>query len=63
MGYIETTTGSLPEHKFEEWAGASRAPIAVLASNDGLRYVAKVYVDDFISAIIPTTREQVTHVA
>ncbi len=63
VGYIETTTGSLPEHKFEEWAGASWAPIAVSASNDGLRYIVAVYVDDFILAIIPTTREQVTHVA
>ncbi len=25
--YIETPIGSLPQHKFDEWAGASHAPV------------------------------------
>ena len=61
--YIETPIGSLPEHKFEQWAGAA-TPIGNNEGRGGaLRYILEVYVDDFISCIIPTTREQVEHVA
>jgi hypothetical protein len=49
--YIKTKIGSLKQHKFEHWSGASNAP---------LRYLLEVYVDDFI---IPTTKEQGEHVA
>ncbi len=61
--YIETDIGSLPQHKFDEWAGASHAPVNDTTMTKELRYVVKVYVNDFIAAIIPTAREQVEHVA
>ena len=61
--YIETEVGSLPQHKFEHWAGASNCNIGSGGTSTALRYLLEVYVDDFISCIIPTTKEQVEHVA
>jgi hypothetical protein len=61
--YIETPVGSLPAHKFEEWAGAQAARLQRSSAEKGFLYVVEVYVDDFIAAIIPTMREQITHVA
>jgi hypothetical protein len=63
VDYIETKLGSLPHHKFNEWAGASWAPLNDAAIHEGLQYVVEVYVNNFIAAIIPTTREQVDHIA
>jgi hypothetical protein len=64
VDYIETSIGSLPVHKFEDWAGAKVAQLQKPSStNKGFWYVVEVYVDDFIAAIIPTTREQITHLA
>jgi hypothetical protein len=59
--YIETTIKSLPQHKFNNWAGANHAPVNDTTLTKKLRYVVKVYVDNFIAAIIPTAREQVEH--
>ncbi len=61
--YIETPVGSLPAHKFKAWAGAQAARLQRSSAEKGLLYVVEVYVDDFIAAIIPTTREQITHIA
>jgi hypothetical protein len=60
--YIETPVGSLPAHKFEAWVGAQAARLQRSSAENGLLYVVEVYVDNFIVAIIPTTREQITHV-
>ncbi len=62
VAYIKTTVGGLPVHKFEQWAGADRSTINETHPVGPLRYMLKVYVDDFISAIIPTSREQIEHV-
>ncbi len=61
--YIETPTGYLPAHKFEDWAGAQRALLTHLSPEEELRYVVEVYVNNFVAAIILTTPEQITHVA
>jgi hypothetical protein len=61
--YIKTTVGGLPVHKFEQWAGADQATVNETHLVGPLRYVLKVYMDDFISAIIPTSQEQIEHVA
>jgi hypothetical protein len=61
--YIKTTVGGLPAHKFDQWAGATMANIDMGHQMGPLRYVQEVYVDDFISAIIPTSKEQIKHVA
>jgi hypothetical protein len=61
--YIETTVGGLPAHKFEWWSDTLLAPIGDTGSmQPPLWYVLKVYVNDFISAIIPTTWKQIEHV-
>jgi hypothetical protein len=60
--YITTTIGSLPWHNFDQWAGASHAPVKDTTVTKELRYVIKVYLDNFIAAIIPMAREQVEHV-
>jgi len=64
VDYIETEVGALPTHKFSHWAGADKAPV-VSPTEPGrqLRYLVEVYMDDFIACIIPTTKQQVEHVA
>jgi hypothetical protein len=37
--------------------------MATSTPDSGFWYVVEVYVDNFIAAIVPTTREQITHVA
>jgi len=63
VDYIETTIGSLPQHKFAHWAGATKTEVRKGSNDTALRYVLEVYVDDFIACIIPTTQQQVEHVA
>ena len=63
MEYIKTTVGGLPAHKFEGWSDIPLAPINDTRSgHQSLRYMLEVYVDDFISAIIPTTQKHIEHV-
>jgi len=61
--YIETKIGSLPPHKFEHWAGSANTTVNPNRTDVALRYIPEVYVDDFISCIIPTTHQQVEPVA
>ena len=62
MEYIETAIGGLPAHKFEGWSEAQISGMGVTQSGTPLRYALEVYIDDFISAILPTSRGQVEHV-
>jgi hypothetical protein len=55
--------GSLPEHKFKAWAGAATAMVINDMAQRDVRYVLEVYVDDYISCIVPTSRKQIKHVA
>jgi len=64
VDYIETKVGALPTHKFSHWAGADKAPVSALTGHGGrLCYLVEVYVDNFITCIILTTKQQVEHVA
>jgi hypothetical protein len=54
--YIKTKIRSLPAHKFEKWAGASEA---MVNSMGDLKYVLEVYINNFISCIVPTSRQQI----
>jgi hypothetical protein len=63
IDYIDTPIDLLPPHKFDRWAIKNRGNVANLGSNKGILYFVEVYVEDFIAVIIPTSQEQVTHVA
>ena len=64
--YIETGIGTLPNHKFEHYTCGAEAfdtlP-AVADANNVFRYALEVYVDDFISIVIPPSQEQLRHMA
>ena len=64
--YIETGIGTLPNHKFEQYTSGAEAfdtlP-AVADINNGFKYALEVYVDDFISIVIPASQDQLRHVA
>ena len=53
--YIETAIGGLPAHKVEGWSESQGATMGVNQLATPLRYVLEVDVDDFISAIVPTS--------
>ncbi len=61
--YIEMDIGSLPRHKFEQWVGANFAQINKTTPTQELRYVLEVYMDNYIAAIIPTSKAQLIHIA
>ncbi len=62
--YVETPIGSRPMHKFEEYSKGDPAYNSLPQQSIGrLQYMIEVYVDDFISLAIPTSTEQLDHVA
>ena len=64
--YIETTVGSLPQHRFEQHTVATEGiPSAGTNGNgQGFKYVLEVYVDDFMSLVIPaSSAAHLRHVA
>jgi hypothetical protein len=64
--YIDTEVGSLPTHKFEKYAvgDAEYASLPESAENNkGFLYMVEVYVDDFMSLVIPVSQAQLRHVA
>jgi len=62
--YAETLVGSLPDNKFVDFAmkEADRFDLPE-TSTEPFRYFIDVYVDDFISLMVPTSTEQLRHVA
>ena len=60
--YIETAIGSLPAHKFEAWAGATIAMVNNDTAQHDLCYFLEVYINDYISCIVPTSRKQIEHI-
>jgi len=64
--YIKMEVGSLPTHKFEKYA-AGNNDYATLpdstATKTGFLYMVEVYIDDFMSLVIPVSQEQLRHVA
>ena len=64
--YINTEVGSLPTHKFEKYA-VGDVDCATLpectATKTGFLYMVEVYVDGFMSLVIPVSQEQLGHAA
>ena len=64
--YCETKMGALTPHKFTNYLIGNQA-YEDLPERDELdnsfRYLFKVYVDDFVSLVIPSSREQLRHVS
>ena len=62
--YVETPIGSRPVHKFEIYTKGDSAYQDLPPTATGeMKYLVEVYVDDFISLAIPTSQEQLDHVA
>jgi len=64
--YIETEVNSLHRHKFEHYIVSASAYTDLPESGQnpqGFWYMVEVYVDDFMSLVIPVSREQLRHVA
>jgi hypothetical protein len=64
--YAETKLNSLTPHKFEKFVvGAPEYQALPEAGNNpiGFAYMVEVYVDDFMSLVIPVSWEQLHHVA
>ena len=64
--YCSTPVGSLPTHKFlshtEGDPTVSALPLTT-PTDDNLRFLIEVFVDDFMSLVIATSRQQLEHVA
>ncbi len=63
---ISTEVNSLRRHKFEHYAVGASAYTDLPESGQefqGFFYTVEVYVDDFMSLVIPVSREQLRHVA
>jgi hypothetical protein len=64
--YCETKIGTLPPHKFTNYVIGNQAYEDLPERDElgrGFRYLLEVYVDDFVSLVIPTSREQLHHVS
>ncbi len=58
--------GALPQHKFEKYTTGNADYVALPehdTSNIGFAYMVEVYVDDFMSLVMPVSRDQLRHVA
>jgi hypothetical protein len=60
--YIKIENGLLSQHKFEQWAGTDVDQINEDTLKQELRYVLKVYIDNYITTIVPTSKAQNIHV-
>ncbi len=69
MEYANTKVGSLPEHKLTHYMQGDNEATLLPGEETGARpgkgflYCVEVYVDDFMSIIIPTSKAQLDHVA
>ena len=67
MDYSNTKVGSLPTHKFAHYTRGDEETELLPATdehqNRSLRYNVEVYVDDFMSIVMPTSKAQLDHVA
>ena len=64
--YIETEVASLPTHKFIKHVMTSETIQDLpetCEGESGFTYMTEVYVDDFMSIVIPVSRQQLEHVA
>jgi hypothetical protein len=64
--YCKTKMGTLPPHKFTHYVIGNQAYDGLPEQDKtrtAFRYMLKVYVDDFVSLVIPTSRKQLCHVS
>ena len=62
--YCETGIGTLPDHKFLPYAIGNESYGNFPESNDGrLQYLLEVYVDDYLSLVIPASHKHLRHVS
>jgi hypothetical protein len=64
--YCKTKVGTLPPHKFTNYVIGHQAHNGLPEWDEtgrAFRYMLKVYVDDFISLVIPTSCKQLRHVS
>jgi hypothetical protein len=63
--YCNTPVGSLPHHKFAKYVTGAKQfdELPITSKNGKLFYALEVYVDDFMSIVIPTLQKQFEHVA
>jgi hypothetical protein len=65
MQYAEARVGELEDHKFLKFAMSNDKARALpeKTEDSGFKYMIDVYVDDFITLVMATSREQLQHVA
>ena len=63
--YVETEIGTLPAHKFLKYSASGKdfESLPKQSDDEGLKYLVECYVDDYISIAIPTSQQQLEHVA
>ena len=63
--YCDTPVESLPHHKFAKHVTGAKEfdELPTTSKNGKLFYALEVYVDDFMSIVIPTSQKQLEHVA
>jgi hypothetical protein len=64
--YCKTKIGTLPSHKFDDLVSVDDA-VGELpdtpTTNEFMRYLVEVYVNNFMAIVIPTTQHDITHVS
>ncbi len=64
--YCEAEIGTLPPHKFTNYITGNQAYDKLPERDDSrnnFRYFLEIYVNDFVSLVIPTSRKQLWHVS
>jgi hypothetical protein len=64
--YCETKLGTLLDHKFTNYVIGNKAYNKLPEQDDkenSFQYLLEVYVDNFVSLVIPTSREQLCHIS
>ncbi len=64
--YCKTKLGTLPDHKFTNYVIGNKAYNKLPQQEDkenSFQYLLEVYIDNFVSLVIPTSREQLCHVS
>ena len=64
--YTKHPVGTLPRHKFEKYTTGNVDYVQLLdqdTANSSFAYMVEVYVDDFMSLVIPVSKDQLRHVA
>ena len=62
--YVKTPVGTLPNHKFVKHSDQGKEFDSLPdMGSDSIHYVIECFVNDYISLAIPTSQEQLRHVA